>query len=229
MLLESTLEHTETPDPGFGGLNHTGFARVKVVPDEPSVRKRVRGTFQLVDQSQSDWVWSDGKFRQINALDAIDWYRIHYPYLLDREIIASLGDGETVHNSIHNTLFGEVRRVWEAVQGTFHDWDNEHVKQAFYEAIALIRSRLFSAEINPDICIDVYGEFTFSHKSPAGYVDIGVRGTGELSYHVRNDIDPTKTAFADCEWDLRSLPTSLSIAIENLQNAIRMQDSACPR
>jgi len=85
---------------------------------------------------------------------------------------------------------------------------------------------LFSTEINPDVCIDAYGEFTFSHKSLAGYVDIGVRGSRDLSYHVRNDIDPDKTAFADCEWDLVSLPTSLSIAMEALQNDIRMQDSA---
>jgi len=169
---------------------------------------------------------SDGEFRKINALDTIDMQGILYPPSLDRKITVGLEDGEAGYNPVHGQLVEEVVRVWKSAQGTLHAVENGQAEQAFHEAIVLTTySRLFSTEINPDVCVDAYGEFTFSHTSPAGYVDIGVRGAGEISYHVRNDIDPDKTAFADCEWDLGSLPPSLSIAMEALQNAIREQGS----
>ena len=127
-------------------------------------------------------------------------------------------------NVIHVQLLNKVAHEWNSVKDTLHDVDGE---QAFHEAIMLTCSQLFSTEINPDVCVDSYGEFTFSHASRAGYVDIGVRGEGELSYHVRNDINPDKTAFDDCKWNLFSLPKPLSMAMEILQKEIRCQLDSC--
>jgi len=226
MLLESTRVHGDTPDPGLGGLHHTGSSRVQTVPDEHSGWTTVQNIFQcVVNQDQSNWDLFDGEFRQINVPGTETTQGILYPPSLDQKIIVGLEDGEAAHNPVHGQLVEEVVRVWKSARGTLHAVENGQAEQAFHEAIVLTYSRLFSTEIYPDVCVDAYGEFTFSHMSPAGYVDIGVRGAGEISYHVRNDIDPDKTAFADCEWDLGSLPPSLSIAMEALQNAIREQGS----
>ncbi len=144
------------------------------------------------------------------------WAIPHYTF-------QNLRNAKKETNVAYVQLFNKVTQVWKSAQGFLNEVDDEQAKQAFQEAIALTRSQLFSEEINPDVCVDDYGEFTFSHESSAGYVDIGVRGERELSYHIRNDIDPNKTAFDDCEWDLLSLPKDLSIAMENLQQEIRGQ------
>ncbi|MCY3985134.1 MAG: hypothetical protein OXE85_14610 [Roseovarius sp.] len=128
---------------------------------------------------------------------------------------------------IHVQLLNKVVHEWNLVKDTLHDVDDGQAKQAFLEAIMLACSQLFSTEINPNVCVDSYGEFTFSHTSRAGYVDIGVRGERELSYHVRNDINPDKTAFDDCKWNLFSLPKPLSMAMEILQQEIRCQLGSC--
>ncbi|MCY4304072.1 MAG: hypothetical protein OXC62_04710 [Aestuariivita sp.] len=132
----------------------------------------------------------------------------------------NLENTERETNIVHEQIL-KIKRVWESAQGFLSEINKEQAEQAFQEALALTLSRLFSKEINPEICIDHYGEFTFSHESHAGYVDIGVRGQREISYHIRNDIHPEKTKFDDCEWDLISLPKPLSIAMENLQREIR--------
>jgi len=222
MLFESTLAQAGLE---VSGSNFTP-SRVQTVPDEHSTRTMLCDTFPSVDQDRLNWILSDGEFKQINAPHTIDIQDISLPFSFAHKIICGLEDGEKADNAVHNQLFNEVCRVWKSTQSTLHDVNSDRTKNAFHEAIALTLSQLFSKEIYPDICIDPYGEFTFSHKSNAGYVDIGVRGERELSYHIRNDIDPSKTAFDDCKWNLGSLPIRLSEAMEALQNAIKTQEPA---
>ncbi len=114
-------------------------------------------------------------------------------------------------------LVDEVRWNFNFAYSTWKELDYSQLYSAFAEAILLARSGLFEAEFIPDICVDEYGEFTFSHQSEAGYVDIGVRGKRELSYHVRNDIDPSKSEYDDLTWNDYSTPIRLYRAIAALR------------
>lgn len=229
MFLDNTLSHVDPLDTGLGGLYPTGSSkspRDQATQARPSAVETVQDTSRSVDQSQTEWVVRYGnELKPITVLVTENTRDRLYPPPFTPgpdEVSFDFGEGaEAVSGVVHDQLFDEVCRVWKSVQGTLHDVDDRRVNRAFGEAVALTLSQLFSEEIHPDVCIDAYGEFTFSHVSRAGYVDIGVRGEGELSYHVRNDMDPGKTAFDDCEWDLRTLPTPLSIAMEALQKEIK--------
>ena len=114
-------------------------------------------------------------------------------------------------------LFDEVYRSFIFAQHTFDKLDDEQLERAFQEAKILVASHLFGSELIPNVSIDPYGEFTFSHRSSAGYVDIGVRGENELSYHVRNDVDPGKTTFSDHDWKNYEVPRQLFDALHALR------------
>ena len=114
-------------------------------------------------------------------------------------------------------LVDEVRWNFNFACTTWSDLNFLQLDFAYAEALRLAMSGLFEAEFIPDVCIDEYGEFTFSHQSKAGYVDIGVRGVGELSYHVRNDIDPSQSAYDDYIWQNYDIPIGLYRAIAALR------------
>ena len=116
-----------------------------------------------------------------------------------------------------HALVDEVRWNFNFACITLNELESHQLDLTFAEALHLVSSGLFEAELIPDVCIDEYGEFTFSHQSQAGYVDIGVRGVGELSYHVRNDIDPSQTAYDDYIWKNYDIPIGLYKAIAALR------------
>ena len=116
-----------------------------------------------------------------------------------------------------HALVDEVRWIYYFTCITLNELESRQLDLAYAEALRLASSGLFEAELIPDVCIDEYGEFTFSHQSQAGYVDIGVRGVGELSYHVRNEIDPNQTAYDDYIWQNYDIPIGLYKAIAALR------------
>lgn len=121
-------------------------------------------------------------------------------------------------------IIAKIEQAYRFAQCEFGDLDRYQLGRAREESMFLANSPLFDAELMPDVCIDPYGEFTFSHRSNAGYVDIGVRGVGELSYHVRNDIDPDATRFDDYKWttDYR-IPMPLFQALQVLKQQLKQQ------
>ena len=126
-------------------------------------------------------------------------------------------DTTKIVNDAYSKLFDEIYQAFTFARHTFSDIDETQLELAFREAKVLAASALFGDELSPNVSVDPYGEFTFSHRSAAGYVDIGVRGEGELSYHVRNDIDPAETKFDDYDWDEYNVPTHLFAALKSLR------------
>ena len=96
----------------------------------------------------------------------------------------------------------------------YDEIDHEQLRAAQNEANVLIYSGVFSERLAPDVTIDRYGEISFTHQSVTGYVDIGVRGETELSYHVRNDVVPEATDYDDYAWDRFDVPAGLLAAVE---------------
>ena len=119
--------------------------------------------------------------------------------------------------NFRSKLLDEVEQAYLFAQRTYDKLDDDQFKIAFVEAQILADSQLFGEELCPNVSVDPYGEFTFSHKSKAGYVDIGVRGEGELSYHVRNDIEPDQTQFDDYSWIGYDIPHELLAALTSLR------------
>ena len=113
----------------------------------------------------------------------------------------------------HDRLLGEVYQAFVFARHSFHDLDERQLEMAFIEAKQLAASRLFGAELYPNVSVDHNGEFTFSHRSSAGYVDIGVRGEAVMSYHVRNDVNPQETRFDDYDWVDYDVPLQLFDAL----------------
>ncbi len=111
-------------------------------------------------------------------------------------------------------------KVRHAMLGACHNLPTSKELQrlrAYEEAIQLTHCGLFEGKLIPEVCLDDYGEFTFSHHSKAGYIDIGVRGVGKLSYHVRNDIEPGNSAYADVEWQDYHIPQALRVALRAIK------------
>jgi len=129
--------------------------------------------------------------------------------------------GAYVQDDISQKLTSDICRVISFARRNFQSLDCNQLEQAFCEALVLANSGLFDSEMYPDVGVDPYGEITFSHKSSAGYVDIGVRGEKELSYHVRNDVEPCQTKFDDHDWNYNLLPRPLSDAIGALKQHLR--------
>jgi len=126
-------------------------------------------------------------------------------------------DGPYLSVDAHSKLLNDVSQAFQFAYHAFPDLDKNRLFLAFLEAKRLAESRLFGYELYPEVCVDPYGEFTFSHRSEVGYVDIGVRGEDELSYHVRNDIEPTETKFDDYGWSDRDIPQNLFTALKALR------------
>jgi hypothetical protein len=82
-------------------------------------------------------------------------------------------------------------------------------EMAAVEATRILNSGIFPDFLEPHVSVDAYGEFSISLRRPGGYLDIGVCGDGELSYHVRNDFDTSKTVYGDVTWDGATLPDEL--------------------
>lgn len=89
------------------------------------------------------------------------------------------------------------------------DVEPDQLKSALLEAVRLKSSGLFPDFIKPQIAVDECGEFMFTYKNSTGYIDIGVCGEGEISFHARNDSDPEKTTYGDQEWNGLSVPDEL--------------------
>jgi len=85
----------------------------------------------------------------------------------------------------------------------------DKIRKAAVEATRILNSGIFPDFLEPHVSVDAYGEFSISLRRPSGYLDIGVCGDGELSYHVRNDFDSSKTAYGDVPWDGATLPDEL--------------------
>lgn len=124
----------------------------------------------------------------------------------------------TISANTETRLFDELETVYLHAKSVYQYLDKTKFEIGYYEAKILIYNRLFSEELYPTISIDLYGEFIFTHKSIKGYVDIGVRGEKELSYHVRNDVNPSETRYDDHEWDDNYIiPKALFNALNSLK------------
>lgn len=128
--------------------------------------------------------------------------------------------GPYMQDDTSQKLTNDIYRVVSFAHRNFQSLDYNRLEQAFYEALVLVNSGLFDSEVYPVVDVDPYGEITFSHKASAGYVDIGVRGERELSYHVRNDVEPSQTKFDDHEWNYNFLPQPLFDAIGALKQRL---------
>ena len=87
---------------------------------------------------------------------------------------------------------------------------------AIINAAMILNSGILADFVTPRISVDQYGEFSFSVKNSRGYLDIGVDGKGSISYHVRNDIDPSKSVYGDERLDGYELPTPLVDGVAQL-------------
>ena len=116
-------------------------------------------------------------------------------------------------------LFDDLKQVYTYAQHVYQDLDPNQLKIGYFEASILVSGRLFGEVLYPTVSIDPYGEFIFSHMSKMGYVDIGVSGEGELSYHVRNDVYPEETRFDDYNWEENDykIPIDLYKALKSLE------------
>lgn len=111
-------------------------------------------------------------------------------------------EGMTVRMAQIFTKFQAAKAFCEGV-------DIDEIRRAAVEAARILNSGIFPDFLEPHVSVDAYGEFSISLSCPGGYLDIGVRGDGELSYHVRNDLDTSKTAYGDVAWDGATLPNEL--------------------
>ena len=117
-------------------------------------------------------------------------------------------------------LAERVDQLCRFARFTYSDIDHDKLRKAQNEANLLAYSGLFSEECAPSVCIDRFGEISFTHSSGVGYIDIGVSGESELSYHVRNDTDPERSVFNDYTWNDGSIPAELFHAIFELKSKI---------
>ena len=113
-------------------------------------------------------------------------------------------------------LADRVDQLCRFARWAYEEIDAEKLYRAQNEANVLIHSSVFSEALSPEVCIDPHGEISFTHKSRSGYVDIGVRGDGELSYHVRNDLEPEQSVHDDHVWQDCIVPMKLRESLQVL-------------
>ena len=129
----------------------------------------------------------------------------------------------TLLSTARAKIYNDIRAEYNFAQRMFKTVDRSQLLRAFNEAIHLAQIELFDDEFYPIVSVDCYGEFTFYHKSKAGYVDIGVSGKKELSYHIRNDLDPRETKFDDHAWEDYQIPQKLLLALTTLKKQLKEQ------
>ena len=133
-------------------------------------------------------------------------------------VINSTPDGAISVETIEDRLLDELRSVYKDAKHYYQDLDDAKFELGFKEAVDLINSQIFDEKLYPDISIESYGEFIFSHDSNAGYVDIGVRGERRVSYHVMNDVLPEETRYDNHKWDEDyTIPMDLYSALKSLK------------
>lgn len=99
---------------------------------------------------------------------------------------------------------------------SYEGLDTEKLARARNGTNGPIHGNVFSGTFLPDVCIDRHGETGFRHRPKSGYVDMGIRGDGELSYHVRNYRDPQSSAHDDHRWSDFAIPKRLREALKAL-------------
>ena len=122
-----------------------------------------------------------------------------------------------LHRSGALDLDGRLRDAYLFASATFDGLDRQRLARAYGEAMQIAACAIFQETLFPEVSIDPNGEITLSCKTGGGYVDIGVSGDQALSYHVRNDVDPSLSAYADMEWKDYKVPAELLDALEALQ------------
>ena len=113
-----------------------------------------------------------------------------------------LTDSSESNSRMGNPNIYSVNSLFELFQASrllCEDVPESRLKTAFMDATKVLNSGIFSEYVRPHIGVDEFGEFSFSLKNEHGYLDIGVSGDGAVSYHARNDSDPSQTAYGDCE------------------------------
>lgn len=125
-----------------------------------------------------------------------------------------------IHDITVNRLGDRLQQAHQFALTYFPNIDKTQLYQAFRETW-MLSSYLFSDNMPPSITVDPHGEFTMSYRSHCGYIDIGTNGTGELSYHVRNDVQPDASIFDDIDWSDHRIPMQLVKAIEALMVQMR--------
>lgn len=113
-------------------------------------------------------------------------------------------------NAVGITLdLANIFSKFQAAKAFSEGADTERVRAAAVQAVRILNSGIFPDFLQPSISVDAYGEFSISLRSSGGYLDIGVCGDNEISYHVRNDTDASKSVYGDVEWDGVALPDDL--------------------
>lgn len=146
--------------------------------------------------------------------------RLFFPGGCSEERVSSVDDGSTgqIFWSISPRvrLADRVEQLCRFARFAYEEIDTERLARAQNEANVLVQSSVFSENLSPDVCIDRHGEISFTHRSEAGYLDIGVRGDGELSYHVRNDHRPEHSVCDDHYWPDFAIPIELLESVQEL-------------
>ncbi len=119
---------------------------------------------------------------------------------------------DQMHHAARASMTVQMAQIFskfQAAKAFSEGVDAYKIKMAAVEATRILNSGIFPDFLEPHVSVDAYGEFSISLRLPGGYLDIGVCGNGELSYHVRNDLDTSKTAYGDVPWDGVTLPDEL--------------------
>jgi hypothetical protein len=92
----------------------------------------------------------------------------------------------------------------------------KQILAAAKEAIRVIAWNIFSETAYPKIRIDDFGEICFIVVKNSGYADLGISGIGEISFGIRNDLDPDYSFFGDEPIADDDLPGRLRLALSKL-------------
>ncbi len=146
-----------------------------------------------------------------------EWLFFPGGYSTERVSFADDGSIDQIIWSIRprDRLADRIDQLCRFARFAYDEIDTERLARAQNEANVLVRS-VFSENLWPDVCIDPHGEISFTHRSEAGYMDIGVRGDGELSYHVRNDLRPECSTCDDHDWSDFAIPIELMESMQEL-------------
>jgi len=126
----------------------------------------------------------------------------------------------TTTDILKDELTDRLDQAYSYAKMCFEGLDQEQLMRAYQEAKRICSCSVFEDGFMPSIFVDSLGEFTISHKSAFGYIDIGVSGDKTLSYGIRNDSDPEKSINDDLPWDDYSIPTQLIDALKEIKSLL---------